>query len=150
MSDINGRRVLHVVSELKITRTYMNFEKKTVFQKRFYKEVPSKVRFKKSIFMRKAYFRKHNPKIHIYFPQFCYIEPFIFRFSMSEASKIPEGAHVRGWFRQYLEARAAAAVPTNDPPPPRFDNFAKYVRTLKKWVENLFTGQRHLLKLETG
>ena len=37
---------------------------------------------------------------------------------MSEASEIPEGVHVPGWFRQYLEARTAAAGPANDPPPP--------------------------------
>ena len=37
---------------------------------------------------------------------------------MSGASEIPEGVHVPGWFRQYLEARVAAAGPANVPPPP--------------------------------
>ena len=44
---------------------------------------------------------------------------------MSGASEIPEGVHVPGWFRQYLEARAATVGPANaPPPPPRVDTFA--------------------------
>ena len=62
---------------------------------------------------------------------------------MSEASEIPEGVHVPGWFRQYLEARATTAGPANAPPPslpPRVDNFAKICKDFRAMVGKPFHG----------
>ena len=62
---------------------------------------------------------------------------------MSEASEIPEGVHVPGWFRQYLEARTAAAGPANDPPPPpppRAIAFSKICRDFRAMGGKDFKG----------
>ena len=63
---------------------------------------------------------------------------------MSGASEIPEGVHVPGWFRQYLEARAATAGPTNapppPPPPPRVDTFSKICKDFRAMGGKPFHG----------
>ena len=61
MSDLNGGGVLHLVSELKVTRLGKVFE--NYFQKGFKKELFSKV---------KLIFEKHNPqKPYIYLLILC-------------------------------------------------------------------------------
>ena len=67
---------------------------------------------------------------------------------MYGASKIPEGAHVPSWFRQYLEARAAAAGPADVPPPPppapvippRGDAFSKICKDFRSMGGKPFSG----------
>ena len=67
---------------------------------------------------------------------------------MSGASEIPEGVHVPGWFRQYLEARAAGAGSADVPPPPpttpvippRGDAFSKICKDFHSMGEKPFSG----------
>ena len=60
MSDINGRGVLHVVSEHKVTRTdKKKFLEKYFFSKVFLEEVLSK---KKNMLFKESFYEKHNPK----------------------------------------------------------------------------------------
>ena len=63
---------------------------------------------------------------------------------MSEASEIPEGVHVPGWFRQYLEARTAAAGPANDPPPLLMQLLSqRSVEILGPWVGRISKEPNH-------
>ena len=68
---------------------------------------------------------------------------------MSEAFEIPEGVHVPGWFRQYLEARTAAAGPANDPPPPpppRAIAFSKICRDFRAMGGKDFKGTESFIE----
>ena len=63
MSDINGRGVLHVVSELKVTITD-NFFRKTIFLKYFFEEVFSKT-CPNELFKRKVFKKNIIPNSHM-------------------------------------------------------------------------------------
>ena len=146
--------MLHVVSELKVTRPDMNFEK-LFFKMHFIKKSFQKYVLRKVFSREKLILESITPRaIYLSFDSFVlnlsffvsaclkhlrYQRVFMYPVGFVNISRLGPPPQVQEMLLLLLLPLLLASI-----------LLLRYVRTLEQWVENLFTGRRHLLKLVIG